>query len=303
MPKRKTGKSKLESLSPEDAALLRKKAEASQEKQKEETRQKALEKISGDLPSSVNLLWSEVEQYAAVWVHSLFEMGRRLLVLREMVPRGEFLKGLERRGLSMTSAYRAMGAFNKFSKLPTVGSLPVRKIDLLLSVPDKEIDLEAQTVLGMDVDAIERMEYDDLRDTVRRQKGQIVKGAVQLKKSEEENRDLRRKAQESIYMDKDVRERALNFSIDVASALTARFGPLDFSKISPMSARQIFSALLLGQRAIHEFFTDIARNDDWNAAFVAAEEFSAPEEIRDFIEMAEKWLGVVYRPITDENER
>ena len=103
---------------------------------------------------------------------SLLEVGKRLLLLRELTPRGEFDQRLEMIGFPRSSAYRFMQAARKTLKSPTVRLLAEqvknRKAFLELITHDDDADIEAVAQL----DDIERMSASQLRAALREAKAE-----------------------------------------------------------------------------------------------------------------------------------
>ena len=116
---------------------------------------------------TLGALEDEIRFYAEQSVLSLLEVGKRLLLLRELTPRGEFDQRLEMLGFPRSSAYRFMQAARKTLKSPTVRLLAEqvknRKAFLELVTHDDDADIEAVAQL----DDIERMSASQLREALR----------------------------------------------------------------------------------------------------------------------------------------
>jgi hypothetical protein len=65
----------------------------------------------------------EIRFYQHRTVEAMLELGKRLLILKEVSPHGEFERRAELLGFAMSSAQSFMNAARKVSKSPTVGLL------------------------------------------------------------------------------------------------------------------------------------------------------------------------------------
>ncbi|MEW8522524.1 MAG: DUF3102 domain-containing protein [Candidatus Thiodiazotropha endolucinida] len=147
--------------------------EASANKQKAE-RALQLKQIDNqfgnDLPFDRNRIVTEARFFIDVVSRSLFEIGSRLIRLKENLPHGEFQPALEEIGIHPREARRIMQATAKFSgtkaKLASLG-----KTKLLELMVEEDEDLEALaeggTLAGLKLDDVEKMSTRELRDTLR----------------------------------------------------------------------------------------------------------------------------------------
>jgi|GEM_PF-6196565 len=71
---------------------------------------KLLHLYAKGLSSDVDVLWSEVSVFKRDAGVRLWEMGRRLIVLRARTPQGEFKSELEKRSIPRSTAYKAIDA-------------------------------------------------------------------------------------------------------------------------------------------------------------------------------------------------
>ena len=105
----------------------------------------------------------------------LFNVGSRLLILKEQCEHGEFMERIERLGIPYRMAARFMQASLKFSNVSTsthLQKLGKSKILELLVLDDEEVhELEfAGSVRGISLDDIDRMAVSDLRKQLREAK-------------------------------------------------------------------------------------------------------------------------------------
>jgi hypothetical protein len=102
----------------------------------------------------------------------LFQMGARLLLLKEQCPHGEFLERLERLDINHRAAQKFMQVSAKFANAPLTAHLQKlgkTKVLELLALDDQEIEQlgEEGSVRGLQLDEIDRMSCSELRKKLR----------------------------------------------------------------------------------------------------------------------------------------
>jgi len=116
---------------------------------------------------TVDALEGEIRFYQRRTVEAILETGKRLLVLKELTPHGEFMQRVQELGFARSTAQRFMQAAVKASKLPTLGNLAKEmksaRAFLELVTHDDDADLEALTEL----DDIDRMSASQVRAALR----------------------------------------------------------------------------------------------------------------------------------------
>lgn len=125
---------------------------------------------------TVGALEDEIRFYQRRTVEACLELGKRLLILKELTPHGEFTQRLELLGINERMARRFMGATVKFSKtdaksvLMAVGNQS--KMLELVVLDDGEIEAleRGETVRGIELDDIECMSASELRAALREAK-------------------------------------------------------------------------------------------------------------------------------------
>lgn len=118
---------------------------------------------------SIGGLEDEIRFYQKRTIEDVLEMGKRLLVLRELTPHGEFEQRLDLLNFNARTARRFMASTLKFSNrtsmsvLDSVGS-PTKLLELLV-LDDSEItELEnGETVRGISLDKLEKMSVRELK--------------------------------------------------------------------------------------------------------------------------------------------
>lgn len=121
---------------------------------------------------TVGALEDEIRFYQRRTVEGVFELGKRLLVLQELAPHGEFQQRIQLLGIDKALAYKFMKATVKFAKVETFPLLKVgtqSKLLELLVLDDGEIEaLESgETVRGVTLDKIETMSVSELKKALR----------------------------------------------------------------------------------------------------------------------------------------
>lgn len=116
---------------------------------------------------TVGGLEDEIRFYQRRSVEALLECGKRLLLLKEITPHGEFKERVEELGFAERTAQRFMQAAAKVAKSATVavlaGQVKNQKAFLEIVTHDDDADLERLSEL----DDIDRMSASQLRDALR----------------------------------------------------------------------------------------------------------------------------------------
>jgi hypothetical protein len=137
----------------------------------------AMKVIGYDLAYDRERVVQETRFFMAQSAEAMLEVGRRLLVLKEYEPHGEFVQIVEERlGLQARSAQMMMAAAAKFlmnpaleSKAPALAQLGKSKLFELLSEEDGDIAALAEggTLAGKTLDDIDAMSVRELKATLR----------------------------------------------------------------------------------------------------------------------------------------
>ena len=138
---------------------------------RERVNREIVEREYGDsLPYNRERVESEAKFYMGQSAVAMFELGRRLILLKEHEPHGEFLKSLERLGVVEQSARRIMQATTKVANRSSLSGLGVTKIYELSMLDDEKLEaLDAgETVAGLGLDEIDRMTTRELREALRK---------------------------------------------------------------------------------------------------------------------------------------
>jgi hypothetical protein len=178
------------------------------------------QQVGYDGPLTVGGVEDGIRFYQRRTAEACVELGKRLLILKELTPHGEFQQRIELLGFSKSTAKRFMQATLKFSKTPNLGLLTGKvqsqsKLLELVMLDDSEIEaLETgDTVRGITLDRIETMSVSELKKALRDAKATAdAKDDVIQQKTQE----LNKKAEELALLEN--RRRGLSPS-DVALEL------------------------------------------------------------------------------------
>ncbi|EPL0707009.1 hypothetical protein Q7567_08015 [Acinetobacter baumannii] len=131
----------------------------------------------GDL--SVGSLEDGIRLYQKRTIEDLLELGKRLLLLKEQTPHGEFLSRVELLGFDKSVARKLMVATLKFAKMETSPLLKVvnsqSKLLELIVLDDDDIDVIEQggSIGEVSLDSIDTMSVRDLKKALREAKSTI----------------------------------------------------------------------------------------------------------------------------------
>jgi hypothetical protein len=125
---------------------------------------------------TVGSLEDEIRFFQRRSVEAVLELGKRLLILKELTPHGEFTQRAELLGIGRDLCQKFMSATLKFSKadsnrLLTAAGTQTKMLELLV-LDDGEIqELDAGgTARGLSLDAIETMTVSELKAALREAK-------------------------------------------------------------------------------------------------------------------------------------
>ena len=116
---------------------------------------------------SVGALEDEIRFYQRRTVEAILETGKRLLLLKEMTPHGEFAQRVEMLGFAKTTAFRFMQAATKTAKSSKLELLSsqVKNASAFLELVTHDDDADLERLA--ELDDIDRMSASQLRDALR----------------------------------------------------------------------------------------------------------------------------------------
>ena len=181
---------------------------------------------------TVGALEDEIRFYQQRSVEAVLELGKRLLILKEITPHGEFTKRIEMLGISKRTAQRFMSVVLKFSKTTTLSLLEKSgngsKLLELMVLDDDDIDVIDQggSIGDVSLDSIETMSVREL------------KKALREAKADNENKDQAIQAKDQIIQKKDQKINELDEKV------TKAYSPAEIKKRAESEAQQIELAAL-----------------------------------------------------------
>lgn len=128
---------------------------------------------------TVGALEDEIRFYQQRSVEAVMELGKRLLILKEMTPHGEFSKRIEMLGFSNRTAQRFMSVVLKYSKTTTLSLLEKSgngsKLLELMVLDDDDINIidNGGSIGDVNLDSIETMSVRELKAALRKSKTDI----------------------------------------------------------------------------------------------------------------------------------
>lgn len=140
---------------------------------------------------TVGAVEDEIRFYQQRSVEAVMELGKRLLILKEMAPHGEFTKRIEMLGFSKRTAQRFMSVVLKYSKTTTLSLLEKSgngsKLLELMVLDDDDIEIidNGGSVGDVNLDSIETMSVRELKKALR-----DAKAAVEAKDQDIKAKDL-----------------------------------------------------------------------------------------------------------------
>jgi hypothetical protein len=147
---------------------------------------------------TVGALEDEIRFYQRRTVEACLELGKRLLILKELTPHGEFKERVKLLGIEYTTATRFMSATYKFSNVGSNQLLKAAgtqtKLLELLVLDDGEIEaLESgESVRGVTLDAIETMSVSELKKALREARKESEAAESIIRKKDEKLNELDR---------------------------------------------------------------------------------------------------------------
>jgi hypothetical protein len=172
-------------------------------KEKEELEQYKAEKKEAIVPYSKGLdrnpevLWAEAIAFVRRAQEDIFEAGRRFIVLKEKLGHGNFVKGLDERGIDRRRAWEIMVITRKFANVRTLGHLGKAKLLALSHASDEEIQQLEQTGRIFDIpqEELAGVTYRELKEAIKKEKEKNQRGQEQLTELEKENHQLKTELQ------------------------------------------------------------------------------------------------------------
>ena len=166
---------------------------------------------------TIGALEDEIRFYQRRTVESLLELGKRLLVLRELTPHGEFEKRVEFLGFSYRSAARFVQAAAKTAKSANLAllSTQVKSASAFLELITHDDDVLENL---KDIDDIDRMSAGELRNAIRSLQGDLEAKDAVLDKTQKKLTSLQVQLKKKVVADTDWPDALEPVSEQVAAA-------------------------------------------------------------------------------------
>lgn len=141
-----------------------------------EHRLEIMQQFGDGLPYERDRIVHETRFYMAQSAEAMLEAGKRLVILKENEPHGEFINILENElGLPYRTSVRMMQASTKYlspvlkSNVPTLAHLGKSKLFELMTEDDESLAelADGGTVAGLKLDDVDRMSCRELRQALR----------------------------------------------------------------------------------------------------------------------------------------
>ena len=145
---------------------------------------------------TVGALEDEIRFFQQRTVEAVMELGKRLLILKEITPHGEFNKRVEMLNFTPRMAQKFMSAVLKFSKTNSSSLLQKAgnqtKLLELVTLDDDEIEIIEQggSIGEVSLDTIETMSVRELKDELRRVKADKEATDLLLQKKDQKINEL-----------------------------------------------------------------------------------------------------------------
>jgi len=208
-----------------------------------EHRHLIMEQFGEGLPYDRNRIVHEAKFYMAQSAEAMLEAGKRLVILKENEPHGDF-EGIVRNqlGIPERTAQRMMQASLKYlspqlgSKAPTLALLNKTKLFELMTEDDEALAelAEGGTIAGLTLDDVDRMSVRELRKALREKRDEYdVKCRVVAQKDAELN-EMKEQKFRNIPADEEISQLRTSLQLmadslvrETMGAITSGFERLD----------------------------------------------------------------------------
>lgn len=253
---------------------------------------------------SVNSLESEIRFYQRRSVEGVLELGKRLLILKELTPHGEFTNRVEALDINQNLARKFMNATLKFSNRYSSTVLKAAstqtKLLELIALDDTEIEeLESgESVRGLTLDKIETMSVSELKKALRESEANLEASRKTVAAKDEKlnalDEELNKKritvvpaSEEEKALRAEASQIAFTAEAEIRGNLREAFSTLtENAATSGSDHRQFMSGLICNiERALRtvqgEYDLDASPSDDPTPAYMKDDD--APLEIPEHI--------------------
>lgn len=205
---------------------------------------------------SLGAIEDEIRFYQRRSVEDVLELGKRLLIMKEMTPHGEFSNRVQLLGFSVRLSQKFMQAARKFCKsenfshLKSLSSINQGKFLELVVLDDDEIKelSEGGSVLDIQLDDIDCMTASDLRKALREAKKSIASKEQDI---ETKNQVIQKKDQKCNELDEKLTK--LNSPTEVAKRAETEDQQLEKAAMETLSteSHMLLNAVMRFNNAIN----------------------------------------------------
>ncbi|WP_290608852.1 helix-turn-helix domain-containing protein [Arsenophonus sp. ENCA] len=161
--------------------------------------QEVMARFGDGLPYERERIVHEARFYMAQSAEAMLEAGKRLIIIKENEPHGEFINIVtDRLGLTPTTAQRLMKASVKYlsptlqSKTPSLAFLGKTKLYELMLEDDEDLAelAEGGTIAGLTLDDVDRMSVRELRAALRKDEAALKRSQQLVAEKEKQLQQL-----------------------------------------------------------------------------------------------------------------
>ncbi|MBI5815912.1 MAG: hypothetical protein HZB29_09915 [Nitrospinae bacterium] len=210
---------------------------------------KAVEKLRGGLPASIEERWALIEKGYSDAAQIIFTNGAALLTIQADLPHGDFLAGLEDRGIAKSTAYNMMKVARAFGEnIAAFKKILPSKLYTLVEagMSAEDYDPEKDTLGGTPLDEIDRLPVRKLKTALREHKDKEKKLSKNLEAAETKIGQLEKQLHPVANSTKD--------TLKVAAEIRVQ-GLMALAPLGRINLEEVEDAEIIG-----EFYAAVATN-------------------------------------------
>ncbi|MCX8505611.1 MAG: hypothetical protein ORN98_03230 [Alphaproteobacteria bacterium] len=241
---------------------------------------------------SVTAIEDDIRHFQRRTVEACLELGKRLIILREMTAHGAFIARIEALGFNRFTAHKFMQATMKFAQGTNVSPAThlishidsQKKLFELLVLEDDEIAAlnDGETVLGLKLDDIDKMSASEVRAALRQKRNEIdalternlklananntLENKLELAKGQSEKISIDQKTMQQKTIDKAAMQRFSTYFEPVNTALNDLEAALKGIHDSDASDECVFGLSTYLEMLNTKLYHLTNKNSEWSAA-------------------------------------